>query len=81
MRHDPRCPSVVDMRVLNLNNNPDLARDQLALESEPMTNPKLLTEPESTEPLDRLAPNWRLRLHDDAVIDHILKVISRPRKD
>ena len=53
----------------------------MALESEPVTNPKLLTEPESTELLDRIAPNWQFRLHDDAVIDHILKVINRPRKD
>jgi hypothetical protein len=68
------------MRVLYLNNNPDLARDQLALESEPMTNPKLLAAPESTELLDRIAPNWQLRLHDAAVIDHILKVINRPGK-
>ncbi len=43
-----------------------------------MNNPKLLTEPESTALLDRLAPNWQLRLHDGAIIDHILKVINRP---
>jgi hypothetical protein len=48
------CQGVVDMRVFYLNNNPDLTRDQLALESEPMTIPKLLTEPESTELLERL---------------------------
>jgi hypothetical protein len=32
-----------------------------------MTNPKILTEPGS-ELLDRLAPDWQLRLHDGAVI-------------
>jgi hypothetical protein len=46
------------MRIIYLNNIPDLTRDQLALESEPMANPKLLTEPKSIELLDRLAPNW-----------------------
>jgi hypothetical protein len=55
--------------------------DQWALESEPMTNPKLLAEPESTELLDRLTPDWQLHLHDDAIIDHVLKVINRaPRR-
>jgi hypothetical protein len=81
MRNDPRCPFVVDMRILYLNNIPDLTRDQLALESEPMANLKLLTEPKSTELLDCVAPNWKLRLRDGAVIDHILKVINGPRKD
>jgi hypothetical protein len=47
--------------------------------SEPMTNPRILTEPESTKLLDSLAPHWQLRLHDGAVIDHILKVINEPR--
>ncbi len=40
-----------------------------------MTNTKLLTGPESTDLLDRLAPDWPLLLYDGAVIDHILKVI------
>ena len=81
MREDPRRQCLVDMRILYLNKTPELSRDQVALESEPVTNPKLLTEPESSELLDRIAPNWQFRLHDDAVIDHILKVINRPRKD
>src|SRR5271167_3414904 len=67
------------MRVLYLDGNPDLTRDQLAPEGEPMTNPKILAEPESTELLDRLAPDWPLLLYDGAVIDHILKMINRPR--
>lgn len=70
-----------DMRILYLTETPGLPRHQVVLESELVTNPKLLTEPESIELLDRLAPDWQIRLHDDAVIDHILKVISRPRKD
>jgi hypothetical protein len=44
-----------------------------------MTKPKLLTESESTELLDRLAPDWPLLFYDGAVIDHVLKVISNPR--
>jgi hypothetical protein len=44
-----------------------------------MTNPMILTEPESTGLLDRLAPHWQLRLYDGAVIDHILKMINQPR--
>src|SRR5271163_3501446 len=67
------------MRIPYLNGNPDLTRDQLALEGEPMTNPRILAEPESTKLLDCLAPHWELRLHDGAVIDHILKMINRPR--
>jgi hypothetical protein len=67
------------MRVLYLDRNPDLTRDQLALEGEPMTNPKILAKPEFTELLDRLAPDWPLLLYDKAVIDHILKMINRPR--
>jgi hypothetical protein len=70
-----------DMRILYLTETPGLPRHQVVLESELVTNPKLLTEPESIELLDRLAPDWQIRLHDDAVIDHILKVIGRPRKD
>jgi hypothetical protein len=70
----------VDMKILYLNNNPNLTMDQWALESEPMTNPKLVTEPESTELLDRLGPGWQLRLHDGAIIDHILKVIHKHRE-
>jgi len=69
----------VDMRVLYLDGNPNLTRDQLAPEGESMTNPRILTEPESTELLDRLAPDWPLLLYDGAVIDHILKMINRPR--
>jgi hypothetical protein len=45
----------------------------------PMTNPKILSERESTELLDHLAPNWPLLLYDRAVIDHILKVIHNAR--
>jgi hypothetical protein len=52
--NETRSQGVVDMRVFYLNNHPDLTRDQLALESEPMTIPKLRTEPESTELLERL---------------------------
>jgi hypothetical protein len=37
------------MRVLYLDGNPDLTRDQLAPEGEPMTNPKILAEPEPTD--------------------------------
>jgi hypothetical protein len=59
------------MRILPLNENHDLAGDLLALESEPISNPRIL---------DRLAPDWQLRLHDGVVIDHILDVINRPRK-
>jgi hypothetical protein len=46
----------------------------------PMTNPKLLAEPESTELFDRLTPDWQLHLHDGAIIDHILKVIDKRRE-
>jgi hypothetical protein len=67
------------MKVLYLDGNPDLTRDHLALEGEPMPDPKILTEPESTELLDRLAPDWPLLLYDGAVIDHILKMINGPR--
>ena len=59
------------MRILHWNENHDLAGDLLALESEPISNPRIL---------DRLAPDWQLRLHDGVVIDHILEVINRPRK-
>lgn len=51
----------------------------IGLESEPISNPKTFPAPES-ELLDRLAPDWQLRLHDGAVIDHILEVINKPRK-
>lgn len=51
--NETRCQGVVDMRVFSLN-NPDLTRGRLALESEPTTIPKLLTEPESTQLLERL---------------------------
>src|SRR5271154_4354476 len=68
------------IRVLYLDGNPDLTRDQLALEGERMTNTKILAEPESTELLDRLAPDWPLLLYDGAVIDHILKMINIPRR-
>jgi hypothetical protein len=69
------------MRILYLNKTPELPRNQVALESEPVTNRRLLTEPESTQLLNRFAPNWQFRLQDDAVINHILKVINRPGKD
>jgi hypothetical protein len=68
----------VNMRSLHVNENPDLTRDQLALESEPISNPKTFSTPKS-EILDRLAPDWQLRLHDGIVIDHILKMINKPR--
>jgi hypothetical protein len=45
-----------------------------------MTKPKLLTEPEATELLDRLAPDWPLLLYDGVVIDHVLKVINNARR-
>jgi len=70
----------VDMRILYSNNKPNLTMDQWALESEPMTSPELLAEPESTELLDRLTRDWQLHLHDGAIIDHILKVINRHRE-
>jgi hypothetical protein len=62
-----------------LDQNTDSTRDLLALESEPISSPKTCPPPES-ELLDRLAPHWQLRLHDGAVIDHILEVINQPRK-
>jgi hypothetical protein len=67
------------MRILYLNDDPNLTMDEWALEKgpEPMTNPKLLAEPESTELLDSLAPNWQLHLDDGAIIDHILEVINK----
>jgi hypothetical protein len=37
-----------------------------------MTKPNVLTEPETTEILDHLTPNWPLLLYDGVVIDHIL---------
>src|ERR1700683_5503791 len=67
------------MKIPYFNENPDLTRDELALEGQPMTNPKILAEPESTELLNRLAPDWPLLLYDGAVIDHILKMINGPR--
>jgi hypothetical protein len=67
------------MRILHLDENPDLTRYLLVLESEPISNPKISPAPES-ELLDRLAPHWQWRLHDGAVIDHILEVINKPRK-
>jgi hypothetical protein len=66
------------MRSLHVNGNPDLTRDLLTLESEPISNRTIFPEPKS-ELLDRLAPHWQLRLHDGAVIDHILKMINKPR--
>jgi hypothetical protein len=69
----------VNMRILHLNENPDLTRYLLTLESEPISNPKIFPAPES-ELLDRLAPDWQLRLHSGVVIDHILGVINKPRK-
>ena len=70
---------VVNMRMLHWDDNPDLTRDLLALESEPVSKPRIFSAPES-ERLDRIAPDWQLRLHDGAVIEHILEVISKPRK-
>jgi hypothetical protein len=69
----------VNMRILHLHENRDLARDSRARESEPISNPKSCPPPES-ELLDRLAPHWQVRLHDGAVIDHILEMINKPRK-
>ena len=66
------------MRSLHVNENPNLTRDQLALESEPISNPKTFSAPKS-EIFDRLAPDSQLRLHDGTVIDHILKMINQPR--
>jgi hypothetical protein len=48
-------------------------------EAKSLTKHKLLAEPEATEVLDHLAPDWPLHLYDGAVIDHILKVINNPR--
>jgi hypothetical protein len=70
---------VSSMRILRLNEKPDLTKDPWALASEPVTKSKIFPAPES-ELLDRLAPGWQLRLHDGAVIDHILEVINKPRK-
>jgi hypothetical protein len=67
------------MTILHLNENPDLAKDPSALESEPIRNPEILAKPAS-KLLERLAPDWQLRLHDGAVIDHILEVINKPRR-
>src|ERR1700740_596994 len=67
------------MRIPYVNENPELTRDELTRASEPTSDPRILNEPESTKLLDRLAPHWQLRLHDGAVIDHILKMINRPR--
>jgi hypothetical protein len=48
--------------------------------SKSVTRPKVLTESEATEQLNRIAPDWPTRLYDGAVIDHILKVINQPRR-
>jgi hypothetical protein len=48
--------------------------------SKSVTRPKVLTESEATEQLNRIAPDWPTRLYDGAVIDHILKVINEPRR-
>lgn len=45
-----------------------------------VTRPKVLTESEATEQLNRIAPDWPTRLYDGAVIDHILNVINQPRR-
>jgi hypothetical protein len=71
LRDLSRCRAAVNMRIL-YNKRP--------VGSEPMTNPRILTEPKSTELIHRLAPHWQLRLYDGAVIDHILKVINEPRR-
>jgi hypothetical protein len=72
------------MKILYLNENPDLTKDRLAPAGElttdpPMTDPVTFSAPDSTSLLDRLAPHWQLRLYDGAVIDHILNMINRPR--
>jgi hypothetical protein len=54
--------------------------NRLVLEGISMTKPKVLSEPESTELLERLAPDWPLLLQDGAVIDHVLKVINNARR-
>ncbi len=69
---------VVNMRILHLNKDPDLTRYLLAPGSEPISNLKIFPASEP-ELLDR-APDWQLRLHDGAVIDHIREVIHKPRK-
>lgn len=70
---------VVNMRILHLNENRNLTRDSWTRENESIRNPKSCPPPEP-ELLDRLAPNWQVRLHDGAVIDHILEMINKPRK-
>lgn len=67
------------MTTLRLNQSPNLTRESSALEHEPISNPQIFSAPGS-EILDRFAADWQLRLHDGAVIDHILEVINRPRK-
>ena len=67
----------VNMRILYSHHNRDLPMDRLAPESEPMTNHKFVTQPESTERLDRLVPDWHLHFQDNGVIDHILEVINK----
>jgi hypothetical protein len=70
---------VVNMRILHWNEDPDLTRYLLALESEPIRDLEILPASES-ELLDRRAPDWQWRRHDGAVIDPILEVIHKPRK-
>jgi hypothetical protein len=67
------------MTILHLNENPDLTGGLSVLESELIRNPQTFPAPES-ESLDHFAPDWRLRLHDGVVIDHILEVINKPRR-
>lgn len=70
---------VVNMRILHLNEDPDLTGYRLALESEPISNLKIFP-PSEPELLDRLDPDCQLRRHDAAFIDPILEVIHKPRK-
>jgi hypothetical protein len=67
------------MRILQLNEKSDPRKDLFGPESEPVNDPKTIPVPES-ELLDRLAPDWQLRLRDGAVVVHILEVIHRPSR-
>jgi hypothetical protein len=53
--------------------------NRLILEGISMTKPEVLSEPESTELLERHAPDWPLLLQG-AVIDHVLKAINNARR-
>lgn len=69
--------TAVNRRILYLHHNRDLPMDRLVPETEPMTNPKLVTEPELNERLDGLTADWRWHLHDGGVANQILEVINK----